>query len=68
MRIIATSEGLENPLKVVPIVGSLAGAAISSGVTYYVLNSALDAHTEIAQKTIVVVNELSIEKGMSQAE
>ena len=53
-------------MKIVPNLGAIDGATVSSGVTYYTIRSALDAHTENAQRTIIVVNELTIEKGMKK--
>ena len=63
---MASSEALEIAVKTVPILGSIAGASVSSGVTFYTLRTALNAHTEIAQKLINVVNELTVEEGMKK--
>ena len=65
---MASSEALEIAVKTVPILGSIAGASVSSGVTFYTLRTALNAHTEIAQKLINVVNELTVEEGMQKDE
>ena len=59
---ITASEVIEAQFKPVPILGSIAGATISAVVTYNTISAALNAHTEIAQKTLVVVNELTTER------
>ena len=61
-KMMAASEGVESPTMIVPILGSVAGASFSSGRAYYTLRAALDAHKEIAQRTIDVVTELTLEK------
>ena len=73
LAIMAIPEAFQTVVQTVPIFGSIAGASVSSGVTYYTLRSALDAHTEIAQRLINVVNELTVEeerrkKGMQKDE
>merc|ERR1719494_293750 len=65
---LAIPEALETAVKTVPILGSIAGATVSFGVTFYTLRTALNAHTEIAQKLINVVNELTVEEGMQKDE
>ena len=68
LAIMAMPEAFQTVVQTVPIFGSIAGASVSSGVTYYTLRSALDAHTEIAQRLIKVVNELTVEEGMQKDE
>ena len=58
------SETFESGAKMIPILGSIAGAAISSSVTYYQLSTALNAYKEIALKTMKVVNALKMQRGM----
>ena len=65
---LAASEIIEAQFKPVPFLGSIAGATISAGVTYKIIRVALDAHTEIAQKTLVVVNELTLKKDLKKDE
>ena len=59
---IAACEAVETSFKFAPILGSIVGASLSSGLTHYTLTTALDAHKELAMKTIDVVNQLSLEK------
>ena len=62
---MAATEVVESSFKIgIPILGSIAGASISFGVTFTTLRTALNAHAEIAQKAIIVVNELALERGM----
>jgi len=62
---MVAAEAVENSFKIgIPILGSIAGAGISYGVTFTTLRTALNAHAEIAQKVIIVVNQLAIERGM----
>ena len=67
---LGVGEAIEFGFKSIPvpilgqILGSVAGATISATVTYNTIRAALKAHTEIAQKTIVVVNELTVKNGL----
>ena len=54
---------------VVPFLGptaSIPGATVSAISTYYALSTALDAHKEIVQKTVEVVNELKNGQNMKK--
>ena len=54
------SEAVEWGAKLIPILGSIAGAGISAAVTYNQLTTALDAHKEIALNTTKVVTEIRV--------
>merc|ERR1711971_323032 len=60
------SEAVELAMNAVPVVGSIAGGALSAAVTSCTLYAALMAHKDIALAMLEIVNELNIEKGFEK--
>jgi uncharacterized protein (DUF697 family) len=59
---IAFSEAIESTVKIIPFLGSIAGAAISGSVSYLVQTNNLNAYGEIAQVTRDVISEMELER------
>lgn len=55
---IATTEGLSEVLKFIPIVGSVVGAATSGTMSYVTLNKMLNAHKVISETSLKVLSAM----------